>query len=364
MIGTSDATVSAVVRPDGLSVSITITEKAGKDWSVRLVRITVVDGKTRVDTVHGCWDRPLTPRGTLTVIDTDPYPGHTCLYRLVDVARGTYDGDFDTSLLPDTGVDLGWGTGAPPCTYLGRTMLATTLLGRPALNSDMAAHDKVYHLCVDQDISIPPSVAVPRPPVAETSVVIPQPRDPDPVRCFPVVISAPQHPDWFQWGDLLSVGDLDREVVNKAHQTLDGRTVFGAAMMYLPSFSLTFLTRTFAQRDHLLSVLSIGSPILVRVTDTDHTIPEGYTYAALTQLTEERIVANHAEPLRKWSLSLSAIARPYFSQPPTTVRTLQDVFHDFPSLYALSTAKGTAGSVTSFTLTDIAQTPSFVLVRP
>ena len=128
-------------------------------------------------------------------------------------------------------------------------------------------------------------------------------------RCVPVLLSDPFVPANMQWLDLLNIDALGyaprRDVIDVLGR---GAPVAISSTRQEAETTMTFMTRTLAERTNLLSILSPGRVLLLRNPNPDY--PENNWYISIGNVSEERIVPDHANPLRRWTVEVTRVDRP------------------------------------------------------
>lgn len=143
--------------------------------------------------------------------------------------------------------------------------------------------------------------------------------------CEPVALSDPILPQYFQWLGLLSIESLQWGARRELLDVL-GRNapVSLSEARATPSTSFRFMTRTLNQRKQFLSILMTGRILLLRNPDPSY--PETDWYLSIGEVSEERIAADHREPMRRWVVSAQVVDRPTVMIVGTQGQTWQMVY--------------------------------------
>lgn len=130
-----------------------------------------------------------------------------------------------------------------------------------------------------------------------------------PMFCEPVYLSDPLIPSFGHWFGLLSVDALTYPPRSELYDVLGRHAPVAVSQKRsTPRTSIKLLTNTLLQRANMLSMTREGRVLLFRNPDLRY--PEHHWYVSVGALTEERILPDHRDPHRRWTIEVAVVDRP------------------------------------------------------
>lgn len=127
--------------------------------------------------------------------------------------------------------------------------------------------------------------------------------------CAPVLLSDPVNVSMAQWVGLINIDALNYPARQSINQVISrGPSVVITQIRGWATGTLTVMTNTLVQRKQLLTVLSSGRVLLLRMPSTE--FPENNWYLSIGDVTEIRPVPMARVALREWTLPFVRVERP------------------------------------------------------
>lgn len=127
--------------------------------------------------------------------------------------------------------------------------------------------------------------------------------------CVPLFISDPLVPGLGLWTGLLSIDPLThpgrRELVDVIGRHLP---VSLSDVRGTPRTVMHLMTRTLAERQHLIQTLLSGRVLYIRNPNPQY--PENNWFISVGEVTENRIIPDHARPERKFDVEIALVSKP------------------------------------------------------
>jgi hypothetical protein len=122
-----------------------------------------------------------------------------------------------------------------------------------------------------------------------------------PKMCVPALISDPILIARATWVGLQSIEPLSHPGRQTIYDIISSAYPLSQSdIRQMPRTSIRVFTFTLAERAALLKVVELGRVLLLRIPDNRY--PESFWYIAVGEVSEERILTDHARPERRWVL--------------------------------------------------------------
>lgn len=128
--------------------------------------------------------------------------------------------------------------------------------------------------------------------------------------CVPVLISDPLIVGLGQWTGLMKIDPLSYPGRQDLVDVYAREFPVGISDVRSAARTTIYLmTKTLNERKQILSIIKTGRILLLRNPDPNY--PENNWYISVGDVTEERVMTNHGDPVRRWVLPIAVVERPF-----------------------------------------------------